>query len=66
MNDEETITEHLNAAYQHAQILKKPMLCYLIEMAILESDDVCVEFCSENTPSLQGVENRPSPFTVTG
>jgi len=66
MNDEETITEHLNAAYQHAQILKKPMLCYLIEMAVLESDDVCVEFCSENRPSLQGVGHHPPPFTVTG
>jgi len=66
MNDEEAIREHLNAAYQHAQILNKPMLCYLIEMAILESDDVCVEFCSESTPPLQGVGHRTSPFTVTG
>ncbi|MDF1777646.1 MAG: hypothetical protein P1V13_16565 [Rhizobiaceae bacterium] len=66
MNDEDAIKEHLNAAYQHAQILKKPILCYLIEMAILESDDVCLEFCSEDTPSLQGVGHRPQPLAVTG
>ena len=40
MSDEDAVRDHLNAAYQYARLLNKPMLSYLIEMAILESEEV--------------------------
>lgn len=66
MSDYEAVRDHLNAAYQYARKLNKPMLSYLIEMAVLESNDTELAMNSDPATGRPESRQRHSPSTASG
>lgn len=60
----DAVRDHLNAAHQYAKALNRPMLCYLVEMAILENEGDDTGVIEDEAPPCSKPETNHSTTEI--